>query len=240
MNVDTIIFVTQTPRYLLPSCSCILQEKLKLKNDIYSLDLNMGCSGYIYGLSVADSIIRSGIGHTVLLICADTYSKYIDEKNNNKYIFSDAASATIVKKSRKKKISNFSFYTDGSKHKSIIIDKIDKIEKFSMIGSDVFAFTLEQVPHNINKYLKRYKKKLSYFKKIFLHQASGVILDNLERKLNSSKVFKKIKYIGNTTSSSIPISLAMAKKQGVIKKNDNLLLCGFGVGLSLAIASIKF
>ena len=104
MNVDTIIFVTQTPRYLLPSCSCILQEKLKLKNDIYSLDLNMGCSGYIYGLSVADSIIRSGIGHTVLLICADTYSKYIDEKNNNKYIFSDAASATIVKKSRKKKI----------------------------------------------------------------------------------------------------------------------------------------
>ncbi len=239
-KVDTIIFVTQTPRYLLPSCSCILQEKLNLKKDIYSVDLNMGCSGYIYGLSVADSIIRSGIGHTVLLVCADTYSKYIDEKNSNKYIFSDSASATLVKKSRNKKISNFSFYTDGLKHKSIIIDKIDKTEKFSMVGSDVFAFTLEQVPSNIKKYLKRYKKKLSYFKKIFLHQASGVILDNLKRKLKSDKVYKNIKHIGNTTSSSIPISLANAKKQGVIKKNDNLLLCGFGVGLSLGIATIKF
>jgi len=238
-NVDTIIFVTQTPRYLLPSCSCILQEKLKLKKDIYSVDLNMGCSGYIYGLSVADSIIRSGIGKKVLLVCSDTYSKYIDKKNTNKYIFSDGASATIIKKSNKEKIFNFSFHTDGSKHKSIIIDKVNEIEKFSMKGSDVFAFTLEQVPLNIKKYLKRYKKKISFFKKIFLHQASGIILDNLKRKLNSDIIYKDIKYIGNTTSSSIPISIANAKRRGKIKKNDNLLLCGFGVGLSLGITSVK-
>ena len=239
ISVDTIIFVTQTPRYLLPSCSCILQEKLKLKKDIYSVDLNMGCSGYIYGLSVADSIIRSGMGKTVLLVCSDTYSKYIDEKNTNKYIFSDSASATIIKKSNKEKIFNFSFYTDGSKHKSIIINKINEIEKFSMKGSDVFAFTLEQVPLNIKKYLKKYKKKIGFFKKIFLHQASSIILDNLKRRLNSDTIYKDIKYIGNTTSSSIPISIANAKRRGKIKKNDNILLCGFGVGLSLGITSIK-
>ncbi len=238
-NIDTIIFVTQTPRYLLPSCSCILQDKLKLKKKIYTLDLNMGCSGYIYGLSVADSIIKSGIGNNILLVCADTYSKYIDDKNTNRYIFSDSASATLIKKCDKKKIYNFSFFTDGSKHQSIIIKKIDEIEKFSMIGSDVFAFTLEQVPLNINKYLKKYKKKLSFYKKIFLHQASGIILDNLKRKLNSKNVYKDIKYIGNTTSSSIPISIAKAKKKGEIKNNDNLLLCGFGIGLSLGITSIK-
>ena len=93
-NIDGIIFVTQTPRYLLPSCSCILQEKLKLKKNIFTIDINMGCSGYIYGLSVANSLIQSNSLNKVLLICADTYSKYIGKKNKNKYLFSDAASAT--------------------------------------------------------------------------------------------------------------------------------------------------
>jgi len=238
-NIDTILFVTQTPRYLLPSCSCILQEKLKLKKKIYTLDLNMGCSGFIYGLSVADAAIKSGIGNNVLLVCADTYSKYIDEKNTNRYIFSDSASATIIKRCDKKKIYDFSFYTDGSKHQSIIINKVDDNEKFSMVGSEVFAFTLEQVPLNINKYLKKYKKKLNFYKKIFFHQASGIILENLKRKLNSNNVYIDIRDIGNTTSSSIPISIANAKKKGEIKNNDNLLLCGFGIGLSIGITSIK-
>ena len=238
-NVDTIIFVTQTPRYLLPSCSCILQDKLKLKNEIYTIDLNMGCSGYIYGLSVADSLIKSGIGSNILLVCADTYSKYIDDKNTNRYIFSDSASATIIKNSKIKKIYDFSFFTNGSKHQSIIINKVNEIEKFTMNGSEVFAFTLEQVPQSIKKYLKRYKKKLDMFNKIFLHQASRIILDNLNRKLDSKNIYMDIKDIGNTTSSSIPISLANAKKRGEIKKNDNLLLCGFGIGLSIGITTIK-
>lgn len=238
-SVDTIIFVTQTPRYLLPSCSCILQDKLKLKNEIYTMDINMGCSGYIYGLSVADSLIKSGIGSNILLVCADTYSKYIDDKNTNRYIFSDSASATIIKNSKIKKIFDFSFFTNGSKHQSIIINKVNEIEKFTMNGSDVFAFTLEQVPKSIKKYLKRYKKKLNMFNKIFLHQASRIILDNLNRKLDSKNIYMDIKDIGNTTSSSIPISLANAKKKGEIKNNDNLLLCGFGIGLSIGITSIK-
>ena len=108
-----------------------------------------------------------------------------------------------------------------------------------MVGSEVFAFTLEQVPLNINKYLKKYKKKLNFYKKIFFHQASGIILENLKRKLNSNNVYIDIRDIGNTTSSSIPISIANAKKRGEIKNNDNLLLCGFGIGLSIGITSIK-
>jgi len=136
-KIDSIIFVTQTPRYLLPSCSCILQDKLKLKKKVYTIDLNMGCSGYIYGLSVADSLIKNGIGKNILLVCADTYSKYIDKKNTNRFIFSDSASSTLIKQSNKKKIFDFSFFTDGSKHQSIIINKIDQVEKFYMVGSDI-------------------------------------------------------------------------------------------------------
>jgi len=238
-KIDSIIFVTQTPRYLLPSCSCILQDKLKLKKKIYTIDLNMGCSGYIYGLSVADSLIKNGIGKNILLVCADTYSKYIDKKNTNRFIFSDSASSTLIKQSNKKKIFDFSFFTDGSKHQSIIINKIDQVEKFYMVGTDVFAFTLKQVPYNIDKYLKKFKKNLKFYKKIFLHQASRIVLENLKRKLNSNNIYIDIDDIGNTTSSSIPISIANAKNQGIIKNNDNLLLCGFGIGLSVGITSIK-
>jgi 3-oxoacyl-[acyl-carrier-protein] synthase-3 len=238
-KIDAIIFVTQTPRYLLPSCSCILQDKLKFNHNIYTLDINMGCSGYIYGLSVADSLIKNNIANNVLLVCSDTYSKYIDKKNTNKYIFSDSASATLIKKSNSNKIYDYSFFTNGSKHDSIIIKKEKNIETFSMNGTDVFAFTLEQVPLNINKYLKRYKRNLSFYEQVFFHQASGIILENIKKKFNTKKIYKDIKDIGNTTSSSIPISIKNAQKKKIIKKDDNLLLCGFGVGLSLGIVSIK-
>jgi len=238
-KIDALIFVTQTPRYLLPSCSCILQNKLNINHSIYTVDINMGCSGYIYGLSVADSLIKNNIANNILLVCSDTYSKYIDQENTNKYIFSDSASATLFKKSNKKNIYDYSFFTNGSKYNSIIIKKEKNIEKFSMNGTDVFAFTLEQVPLNINKYLKKYKRNLNNYKQLFLHQASNVILENLKRKLKTQKIYKDIKDIGNTTSSSIPISIKNALKKKIIKKNDNLLLCGFGVGLSIGIVSIK-
>ena len=124
-NIDGLIFVTQTPKYLLPSCSCILQDKLSefTNNNIYTVDLNMGCSGFNYGLSVADSLIKNKICKKILLVCSDAYSDYISENNSNKYIFSDAASATLISDSKVKKINKFEFFTDGSRHQSIIIKK---------------------------------------------------------------------------------------------------------------------
>lgn len=241
-NIDGIIFVTQTPRYLLPSCSCILQEKLsKFTNkEIYTIDLNMGCSGFNYGLSIADSLIKNKICKKILLICSDAYSDYISKNNSNKYIFSDAASATLISSSNIRKINKFDFYTDGSKHQSIIIKKNNNSRlEFSMNGREVFAFTLNEVPKFINNYLKKVKKNKNSFKKFFFHQASGFILDNLSRKYGEKLVYKNVKYIGNTTSSSIPISLKLAMKSKAIKKGDDLLLCGFGVGLSISIVSIK-
>ena len=105
-------------------------------------------------------------------------------------------------------------------------------------GREVFAFTLNEVPKFIHDYIKKIKKKV-FFKKYFFHQASGFILDNLARKFDEKLVYKNVKYIGNTTSSSIPISIKLALKSKKIKKGDNLLLCGFGVGLSISIVSLK-
>ena len=240
-NIDGIIFVTQTPRYLLPSCSCILQDKLKLKKDIFAIDINMGCSGYVYGLSVAKSLIESNVLKKILLVCADTYSKYIDEDNNNKYIFSDAASSTLISRSPKKKFGKFLFNTDGSKFDKIIIRKnVSNKKTFEMDGASVYIFTITEIPKIIKKYLRIEKDNIKNIKKFFLHQASGIILDTLASKISDKKkVYKNIKNIGNTTSSSIPISIKDSLDKRLIKKNDKILLCGFGVGLSWGIVSLK-
>lgn len=240
-NIDGIIFVTQTPRYLLPSCACILQDKLKLSKNIFAVDINMGCSGYIYGLSVAKSLIESNVLKKILLVCADTYSKYIDKNNNSKYLFSDAASVTLISKSKNKKFGNFLFKTDGSKYEKIIIRKNKEGKQaFEMDGASVYTFTLMEIPKIIERYLKKEKRSLKEMKKIFFHQASGIILDTLDRKINKKKiVYKNIKNIGNTTSSSIPISIKDALNKKIIKKNDEILLCGFGVGLSWGVVSLK-
>ena len=240
-NIDGVIFVTQTPRYLLPSCACILQDRLKLSKNIFAVDINMGCSGYIYGLSVAKSLIESNVLKKILLVCADTYSKYIGKSNNNKYLFSDAASATLISKSKNKKFGNFLFKTDGSKYEKIIIRKNKEGKQaFEMDGASVYTFTLMEIPKIIERYLKKEKRSIKEMKQIFFHQASGIILDTLDRKINKKKiVYKNIKNIGNTTSSSIPISIKDALNKKIIKKNDEILLCGFGVGLSWGVVSLK-
>ncbi len=239
-EIDCILFVTQTPRYLLPSCSCILQDKLNISKKIYTLDINMGCSGFVYGLSIAEGLISNKIASKILLVCADTYSKYINEKDNNRFIFSDAASATLIKKSKIKKINKFHFYTDGSKHKDIIIKpNKKKLNEFNMNGTSVYLFTLINVSNFFKEYIKTSKINLNKIKKIFFHQASRIVLEGLRSKLNlKKKVYFNLE-AGNTTSSSIPISISNALKRKIIRKNDKIILCGFGVGLSIAAVEIK-
>jgi 3-oxoacyl-[acyl-carrier-protein] synthase-3 len=239
-NIDGIIFVTQTPKYLLPSCSCILQDRLKIKKNIFTIDINMGCSGYIYGLSVANSLIQSNSLKKVLLICADTYSKYMDNKNKNRFLFSDAASATILQRSKNKRFNNFLFNSDGKKYDKIIIKENNKKLSFQMEGSSVYTFTLQEIPILLKKFLKISKKKISDYRQVFFHQASSLVLKNLQRKIkNEKKIYIDLKNIGNTTSSSIPISIKNALNKGIIKKNDEIILCGFGSGLTWSIVSVK-
>ena len=109
-----------------------------------------------------------------------------------------------------------------------------------MEGSSVYTFTLQEIPKLLKKFLKISKKKISDYSQIFFHQASNVVLKNLQRKMNNEKkIYIDIKNIGNTTSSSIPISIKNALDKKIIKKNDEVVLCGFGSGLTWAIVSVK-
>lgn len=240
-NIDAIIFVTQTPRYLLPSCSCIIQDKLGLNKGIFTMDINMGCSGFLHSLCVSDALISKGIAKKILLICSDTYSKYMNKQNNNKFIFSDAASAIIIEKSKKKKINNFMFGTDGSKHESIIIKHDSNKKQFYMNGPAVYGFTTNTIPKLIEKFNKKYNKNIASYKKIFLHQASKIVLETIVQKFPKKykeKFYIGLKNIGNTTSSSIPISIKKCLIKKDIKHGDKILICGFGVGLSWGIANL--
>ena len=238
-KIDCVIVVTQTARKKLPSVSCMIQDKLNLRNDIIAFDIGMGCSGFVYGLSVINSLLNSNTIKTVLFICSDTYSKFLNDQNRTcKTVFSDAASSCIVQKINSKKDVKFSFLTDGSG----ACDLMENDNNIEMKGSNIFHFTTKNIPNLFNDILKKnnlIKKDIDQF---VFHQASKLVIDKLTKilELDKNKVFRNYHKIGNTVSSSIPIALKDLKKNKKIKKNQKIMLMGFGVGLSAAASIINW
>tara|TARA_B100001964_G_C14219984_1_gene594793 strand:+ start:60 stop:1040 length:981 start_codon:yes stop_codon:yes gene_type:complete len=250
-SIDTLIYITQSPEYFLPSGACILQYKLGLKNNVKALDINLGCSGFVYGLFVACSLVQNKMSKNILIVCADTYTKYIENSDRaNKTIFSDGASATLVSRSKKKCIGNFLMGTDGSGYKDLIVEngaartgfRNNKKVKLFMNGAKVFMFTIANIPQNVEKLLTISNMKKKNIKTFFFHQGSKVILNSLKNslKLSNEQVYNNLRFLGNTVSSTIPFSLKQAYKEKKIKNNDLLVLSGFGVGLSWGSCIIKW
>lgn len=247
-NIDALIYVTQSPEYHLPTNACIIQNKLGLKKNIVSFDINQGCSGFIYGLFTSQQLLLKKSINKVLLICSDTYTKNIKSINKSCLtIFSDGATATLIKKNNKKS-SEYIFYTDGSGADDLKLNfsgnqfqKNKKPELF-MDGRKVLSFTLSVVPNIVNQTLKKNKITYKSLKYVIFHQASKIVIENLVRKLNipMNKVFINYNKFGNTVSSTIPICLYELMKKNKIKKGDQILICGFGVGLSVGSTIIKF
>ena len=238
-KIDCVIVVTQTAKKKLPSVSCIIQDQLDLKKNILAFDIGLGCSGFVYGLSVINSLLSSNTVKTVLFVCADTYSKFLDVENRTcRTVFSDAASSCIIQKVKSNKNVKFSFLTDGS-GASDLIENSNNIE---MKGSNIFHFTSKNIPILFNDILKKnnlVKRNIDHF---IFHQASKLVIDKLIKvlELDENKVFKNYNKIGNTVSSSIPIGLEDLKKNKKIKKNQKIMLIGFGVGLSAAASIINW
>ena len=225
-KVDGIIYVSQSPEYFLPSGACILQDRLGLPKNIFAFDVNQGCSGYIYGLCLANSLIRNSVAKNILLICSDTYSKYISKTYNSCLpIFSDAASATIVKKTNKKFFLDFKFGTDGSGYKDLIVENSgfhanNLKPEIYMHGKKIFMFTMSNIPQLVIDILKKNNLSLDKIDYFIFHQASKLVIEQLVKKLrlNSKKVFCNLENFGNTVSSSIPIALTELKKKKNKKK----------------------
>lgn len=248
IDIDALIYVTQSPEYALPTTACILQDRLKLRKNILAFDINQGCSGFVYGLFASYNFLKSKKIKKILLICSDTYTKYIEKGNKScETIFSDGATATIIDKNLKKK-SDYIFGTDGSGYKNLIVKdsagnyKNNIKPKLFMDGKKVLMFTMSNIPEFVLLLLKNNKLNIDQIKYFIFHQASKVVIDNLIRKIGlpKNKVFCNYEKIGNTVSSTIPIALFELLKKKKIKRGDKLLLCGFGVGYSMGATIIEY
>ena len=240
-SIDFLILVTQISSYTLPTSACILQDRLGLETSTMAFDVNLGCSGYVYALSIATGLIESGQANRGLIICSDNYTSKIDPHDRTcRPIFSDAAAATIVGRSLADGISAFDLGTNGSGYKDLIIPNDDddiegaKPGSLFMAGAAVFLFTMSMVPKCIKSVLAKSGKKMTDVDLFVFHQASKIVIDKITANLNLpiEKVYTNYQQIGNTVSASIPIALKDAYEDGRLHAGDCSMLVGFGVGLS--------
>ncbi|MCF8295982.1 MAG: ketoacyl-ACP synthase III [Saprospiraceae bacterium] len=256
-EIDYVIFCTQSPEYYLPSGACLIQHKLGLRNDIGALDINLGCSGYVYGLSLADSVIKAGHASKVLLITSETYTKHIHPQDkSNMSIFGDASTATIIGKSENDMILKFVLGTDGSGFNKLIVkngafnanneDKTYEKSEFPdeyiyMNGPDIFNFTIDIVPTLVGVCLNKNKLVLNDIDMFIFHQANKFILDFLRQKLKipKEKFYINLWNTGNTVSSTLPIALKQCIDEKLIQEGSKVMLVGFGVGLSWAATIVE-
>ena len=229
--IDFILLCTQSPEFKLPSTACLLHERLGLRKDAGALAFDHGCSGFIYGLSMAKCLILGGVARCVLLVTSETYTKYIrSEDKSTRTIFGDGAAATLIDEESASKIGSFSFGTDGAGAEKLIV----KDEKLFMDGPDIFNFTLDVVPKTMEVVLAKNNLIRDDIDLYVFHQANKFMLDTI-RKVNGlprDKFYVNLESTGNTVSSTIPIALKQLKDAGKLDPGMKVLLMGFGVGLS--------
>lgn len=251
-DIDFVILCTQSTDYKLPPSACILQNRLKLKTNCGAFDIDLGCSGYEYGLAVAKGLIVAGVASNVLLLTSETYSKYINpEDKGNLTIFGDAATATLISTKGFAEIGSFELGTDGSGAEMLQVktggsrfpectgltsNDIDGNHKWDdylfMDGGGIFNFTAEAVPAMVEQLLKKENLAESEINLWIFHQANKYMINYLRKimGIDKSDFYVYMDKVGNTVSNTIPIALCEARKVGLLK--GNILLAGFGVGLS--------
>lgn len=243
-KVDFVIFCTQSPDYTLPATACLLQSRLSLSKSCGAVDVNQGCAGFIYGLAMAKGLIESEIASNVLLLNAETYSKYIDKQDKTtRTIFGDGASAAWIstEKGTGFAIGSFVFGTNGTGAENLIVKNSgSRIEgngtqqPLFMDGPEIFQFTLSVVPKTVKIVLQNAKLKLEDIDMFVFHQANAFILEHLRQKLDipHEKFVLDLKETGNTVSASIPIALSRTVTWKSAAMGTKVLLVGFGVGYS--------
>lgn len=248
-DVDLCIFVSQSPEYALPTTACIIQDELKLNKNCAAFDINLGCSGFPYALSVVSSMLENHVCSKALIICSDTYTKYIKKNNRTcRPLFSDAAAAIIVSRSMNSRIGPFLLGTDGSGAENLIVRNSasnieDDVEKtLFMNGPEVLLFTMSNVPKGIKELISSSELNIEDIDIFFLHQASKIVMNNIQRilKVPDSKFPTNYEKHGNTVSATIPILMAQEAKKGNLKRGMRILLFGFGVGYSYGGCIVEY
>ena len=251
-TIDFVLLCTQSPDYFLPSTSCIIQSKLGLPTKCGAFDFNLGCSGYEYGLAVAKGLIMSGIAKNILLLTAETYNKHIHPKDKgNRTIFGDGASASLISTGGFAKIGEFVLGSDGRGYDRLIhktgamrhyqsLNDFHEDENGTPLSSDylfmdgkaIFDFTSDVVPTMIEETLQKNQLTMEDVDLFVFHQANRYMINYLRKlmEIDKDKFYVFMENVGNTVSSTIPIALVEAQKEG--RLHGKVVLAGFGVGLS--------
>lgn len=251
-SIDFVLLCTQTPDYPLPTTACLLQSRLELRTSVGALDFNLGCSGYVYGLSLADGLIRSGAAQRVLLLTAETYSKYIHPTDRSlRTIFGDGAAATLVEAAPEPTLWAFQFGTDGTGADTLLVtqggnrpakDAIRPRHRqrwesaLYMDGPSLINFTVVAVPQLVDNILAAANLKAADVDLFLLHQATLKMLEQLRQRMGLAEERMPVclEHCGNTVSSTIPILIDDLRRQGRLKPGMRSVLVGFGVGWSWA------
>jgi 3-oxoacyl-[acyl-carrier-protein] synthase-3 len=248
-EVDFVLFCTQSPDYPLPTTACLLQQRLGIPSTAGALDFNLGCSGYVYGLSLAKGLIESGQVRNILLLTAETYSKYIDATDRGlRTLFGDGAAATWIAAAPRANpacpaLGPVIFGTDGTGACNLIVrgggtrqrgEHSERAGRLFMNGSEIFSFTLEVVPSAVAQLLERAQLTLADIDHFVFHQANQFMLEHLRQKIGipAERFIIEMRDCGNTVSSTIPIALKRAMVAGKVRPGHRVMLVGFGVGYS--------
>jgi len=257
--IDFVLLCTQSPDYHLPSTSCLIQDRLGLSTKCGAFDFNLGCSGYEYGLAVAKGLVLGGIAKNVLLLTAETYTKYIHPSDKgNRTIFGDGATATLVSDEGFAEIGEFCLGTDGSGAEHLIVKTgcarqfapandyrvddeggIHSSDNLYMNGKAIFDFTSDVVPALIDETLHKNLLTSDDVNLYVFHQANKYMINYIRKLMgiDREKFYIFMENVGNTVSSTIPIALCEAEREG--KLSGNIVLAGFGVGLSYGAVVLR-
>lgn len=260
-KISALVFVSHSCDYRRPATACVLHKRLNLRRECAAFDINLGCSAYPYGLFQVASLMKSSDIDIALLVCAETLTKLVAPKDRTTaHLFGDCGTATLLRKSDEEEGIKGIVRTDGSGYRSVIVPaggfrnrfaslqelqwpdgNVRRLHDLYMDGPAVFEFTLTQVPELLSDFLSCDDRSIAQYDCLVLHQANLHILKQIARKLKVSmdKVPLSLDRYGNTSSASIPLTLCDAYSDRHTPDRLNVLMCGFGVGLSLGVASAE-
>jgi len=267
-EIDFILLCTQTPDYLLPTTACVLQDRLGIPTSAGALDFNLGSSGFVYGLSLAQGLIETGAARNVLLLTADTYSKLLYPADKSvRTIFGDGAAAALISAGEESAdeplLGPFVFGTDGAGAPNLIVPaggmreprseasatpvsdssgNVRTRETLFMDGGEIFAFTLSKVPLLVKQLLAKSGKTAEQIDLFVLHQPNRYMLESIRKQLRvpPERFYIYLADCGNTVSATIPIALKAAQQDGTLQSGHLVMLVGFGVGYSWAATLVRW
>lgn len=265
-DVDFLLLCTQSPDYFLPTTACLMQDRLGIPKHAGALDFNLGCSGYVYGLGLAKGLVETGQARNVLLVTAETYTKFIHAGDKSvRTLFGDGAAATLVQgvaSAPAPAIGPFVYGTDGAGGENLIVPRgglraprgapaephedesgnVRSDDNLYMNGSEIFTFTLRAIPRSVKDLLAAAALQLDDVDLFVFHQANRFMLEHLRKKMAIPEDRFQLSFgrYGNTVSSTIPIALKDAETAGKLRPGARVMLVGFGVGYSWGATLVRW